>query len=132
MANAKALKLPRSERGDHSLAVAATTLTAGDSGKTFMWNHATAFLFTLPAVQKSQKGIFYNFIINTAATSGTGHGIDPASVDQIVAPGLTAADGKYVVFLTGSDAVGNGFRLVSDGTDGWFMTALTGTVNRES
>ncbi len=132
MANANALKFPRTERGDVSVATAAATLKASDSGKTFVWNSATAFNFTLPAVQKSQKGIFYHFIVNTAATSGTGHGVSPASVDKIVAPGVTATDDKDIYFATASDAVGNGFTLVSDGVDGWFVQTINGTVTQEA
>jgi|TARA_R110000824_G_scaffold10267_1_gene45449 hypothetical protein len=132
MANAKALKLPRSERGDFTAAAAATTLTAGDSGKTFAWNHATALLFTLPAVQKSQKGIFYHFIVNIAATSGTGHGVSPASVDKIIAPGVTATDDKDIYFATAADYVGDGFTLISDGTDGWYIQSQNGTIVQES
>lgn len=132
MGNAKTLKIPRTERGDVTVATAAATLTAADSGKTFVWNSATAFTFTLPPVQKSQKGVFFHFIVNTAATGGTGHGVSPASVDKIVAPGITAADDKDVYFATASDAVGNGFTLVSDGVDGWFVRAINGTLTQES
>ena len=132
MANAKVLKFPRTERGDFTASTAAVTLKASDSGRTFAWNSATAFNFNLPAVQKSQKGIFYHFIVNTAATSGTGHGVSPASVDKIVAPGITAADNKDVYFATASDAVGNGFTLVSDGVDGWFVRAINGTLTQEA
>lgn len=132
MANAKALKFPRTERGEFSAKTAAYTLKPSDSGTTFAWNSATAFNFTLPPVQKSQKGIFYHFIVNTAATSGTGHGVTPASVDKIVGPGITAADDKDVYFATASDAVGNGFTLVSDGVDGWFIRTINGTPTRET
>jgi hypothetical protein len=132
MANANALKFPRTERGTFSAKTAAYTLKASDSGSTFAWNSATAFNFTLPAVQKSQKGIFFHFIVNTAATSGTGHGVTPAAVDKIVAPGITAADDKDVYFATASDAVGNGFTLVSDGVDGWFVREINGTLTQEA
>jgi hypothetical protein len=132
MGNANSLKFPRTERGDYSAKTAAATLTPSDSGKTFAWNSATAFNFTLPPVQKSQKGIFYHFIIQTAATSGTGHSVTPNSVDKIVAPGITAADAKYVYFATAQDAAGNGFTLVSDGVDGWFVQAINGTLTRET
>jgi hypothetical protein len=132
MANAKALKFPRTERGTFSAKTAAYTLKASDSGSTFAWNSATAFNFTLPAVQKSQKGIFFHFIVNTAATSGTGHGVTPDAADKIVAPGITAADDKDVYFATASDAVGNGFTLVSDGVDGWFVREINGTLTQEA
>lgn len=134
MANAKALKFPRTERGDYSAKTAAYTLKASDSGTTFAWNSSTNFKFTLPAVQKSQKGIFFHFIVTTAATtaSSNGHGVTPNANDKIVAPGVTAADAKYVYFDSSSDAVGNGFTLVSDGVDGWFVRAINGTLTRET
>lgn len=132
MANANALKFPRTQRGDFSASTAAATLTATDSGKTVAWNSATSFNFTLPAVQKSQKGIFFHFIVNTAATSGTGHGVTPAAVDKITAPGITATDDKDIYFATAGDAVGNGFTLVSDGVDGWFVQKINGTVSQEA
>ena len=113
MGNANSLKFPRTERGDYSAKTAAYTLLPSDSGKTFAWNSSTNFKFTLPPVQKSQKGIFYHFVVATAAStaSSNGHGITPNSVDKIVAPGVTAADAKYVYFDSSSDAVGNGFTL---------------------
>lgn len=128
----KRVKYPPRQRGEKLDKSAAYTLKNSDSGKVCKWNSATAFTFTLPPVQKTAKGVFFDFVIQTAATSGTGHGVSPASVDKIMGPGLTAADDKDVYFATAGDAVGNGFRLVSDGVDGWDMCFLNGTLTRES
>ncbi|NBP86002.1 MAG: hypothetical protein EBU54_12745 [Mycobacteriaceae bacterium] len=128
----KRIKSPRRERGDYAAKTAAYTLKSSDSGTIYKWNSATAFTFQLPPVQKALKGVFYDFIIQTAATGGTGHGISPAAVDKIFAPGVTATDDKDIYFATAADAVGNGFRLVSDGVDGWHLIALNGTISQEA
>jgi len=126
------IKTPRRERGDYATKTAAYTIKSSDSGTLFKWNSATAFTFTLPAVARALKGVFFDFIVQTAATSGTGHGVSPAAADKIYAPGITEADDKDIFFATASDAVGNGFRLVSDGVDGWHVSAQNGTISRES
>lgn len=128
----KRIKSPRRERGDYAAKTAAFSLKSSDSGTIYKWNSATAFLFTLPPVQKALKGVFFDFIIQTAATSGTGHGVSPAAADKIFAPGVTATDNKDIYFATAGDAVGNGFRLVSDGVDGWHLIFQNGTLTQES
>lgn len=128
----KRIKSPRRERGDYAAKTAAFSLKSSDSGTIYKWNSATAFIFQLPPVQTALKGVFYDFIIQTAATSGTGHAVSPAAVDKIFAPGVTATDNKDIYFATASDAVGNGFRLVSDGVDGWHLIALNGTISQEA
>ena len=128
----KRIKSPRRERGDFAAKTAAYTLKSSDSGTIFKWNSTTAFNFTLPPVQKALKGVFFDFIIQTAATSGTGHGVSPAAVDKIFAPGVTATDDKDIYFATAGDAVGNGFRLVSDGVDGWHLIFQNGTISQEA
>lgn len=127
----KRIKSPRRERGDYAAKTAAFTLKSSDSGTIFKWNAAASFNYTLPAVQKALKGVFFDFIIQTAATSGTGHGVTPAAVDKIFAPGVTATDDKDIYFATAGDAVGNGFRLISDGVDGWHVIAQNGTLSQE-
>lgn len=128
----KRVKFPPRQRGEKSVQTAAYTLKNSDSGKVCKWNSATAFNFNLPPVQKSAKGVFFDFVIQTAATGGTGHGVSPASVDKIFTPGQTATDNKDVYFATAGDAVGNGFRLVSDGVDGWDLYFLNGTLSQEA
>lgn len=128
----KRIKSPRRERGDYAAKTAAYTLKNDESGTIFKWNSATAFNFTLPPVQKALKGVFFDFIVSTAATSGTGHGVSPNANDKVFAPGVTATDDKDIYFDTASDAVGNGFRLISDGVDGWHLVHLNGTIAQEA
>lgn len=128
----KRIKSPRRERGDYAAKTADFSLKSSDSGTIYKWNSATAFNFSLPPAQKALKGVFFDFIIQTAATSGTGHGVSPAAVDKIFAPGVTATDDKDIYFAEASDAVGNGFRLVSDGVDGWHLIFLNGTISQEA
>jgi len=132
MAKITGIKEPTRLRGDYVDASSATTLKASDSGKTVWWNSATAVTVTLPPVLKHQKGVFFDFIIRTAATSGTGHGVSPDANDKVWTPGATPTDNKDVYFATAGDAVGNGFRLTSDGVDGWILTALNGTLSQEA
>jgi len=135
MANAKGIKNPPTQRGDVITATAAYTLKNSDSGKICKWNAAAGFNFNLPPVQKAFKGVFYDFIIATAATS-VGHGVSPNANDTIFNPAGAATDNKDVVFAHGSDKVGLGFRLVSDGVDGWHMIHLydddTAALTQES
>jgi len=128
----KRIKSPRRERGDFAAKTAAYTLKSSDSGTIYKWNSATSFVFQLPPVQKALKGVFFDFVVQTAATGGTGHAVSPDSADKIFAPGVTATDNKDIYFATASDAVGNGFRLVSDGVDGWHLIFLNGTLSQEA
>ena len=133
MANiSKTVKFPPRQRGDIEVKTAAYTLKDSDSGKTFVWNSATSFNFTLPPVQKASKGVFFNFIIRTAATSGTGHGVNPNSVDLVQGATATGVDNKDVYFATASDAIGNGFTLISDGVTGYQAVAINGTLAQEA
>lgn len=133
MGNAKALKRPAVTAGFTPVVkkTAAYTVKNSESGTLFKWNSATAFNFTLPPASKVAAGVFFDFSIETAATSGTGHGVSPNSVDKIFGVG-TPTDDKDVYFATAGDAVGNGFRLVSDGVDGWHLINRFGTLTQES
>lgn len=133
MANAKALKRPAKTAGFTPVVkkTAAFTLRNSDSGTLFKWNSATAFLFTLPPVKTTQAGIYFDFSIETAASSGTGHGVSPNSADKFFGVD-TPTDDKDIYFATAGDAVGNGFRLVSDGVDGWHVINVVGTLTQES
>jgi len=128
----KRIKFPPRQRGDVEVKTAAYTLKDSDSGKTFVWNSAVSFNFTLPPVKKTSKGVFFTFVIRTAATSGTGHGVNPASVDKVAGATATAVDDKDVYFATASDAIGNGFTLISDGVDGYQAVSINGTLAQEA
>lgn len=136
MARAKGIKNPPTQRGDVITATAAYTLKNSDSGKICKWNAAAGFNFNLPPVQKAFKGVFYDFIIMTAATSNAGHGVSPNANDTVYNPAGTPTDNKDVYFATAADKVGLGFRLTSDGVNGWHMTHLydddTAALTQES
>ncbi len=132
MASARHLKQPEKETGNVSVKTAAYTIKESESGTTFVWNSATAFNFTLPAVKPRNKGIFFDFIIRTAATSGTGHGVSPNANDLVDGATATGVDDKDVYFATASDAIGNGFRLVSNGSTGWQAKHINGTLAQEA
>lgn len=128
----RSVKDPAKLRGQYITATAAYTLKNSDSGKVCQWNSTTAFNFNLPPVQKALRGVYFDFIVTTAASSGTGHGVSPNAVDKVFTPGATWTDNKDVYFATAGDAVGNGFRLTSDGVDGWILTGLHGTLSQEA
>ena len=128
----KRLKTPARQRGDIEVATAAYTIKDSESGKVFVWNSATSFNFTLPPVNKSSKGVFFHFVIRTAATGGTGHGVSPNANDKVAGATATAVDDKDVYFATAGDAIGNGFTLISDGVDGWQAVNISGTLSQEA
>jgi len=135
MGNAKALKRPAVVAGFTPVVkkTAAYTVKNSDAGSLFKWNSATAFVFSLPPVKKTAAGVYFDFSIETAATSGTGHGVSPDSNDKVFGvAGATPTDNKDVYFATAGDAIGNGFRLISDGVDGWHVVALDGTLSQEA
>jgi hypothetical protein len=128
----KTLKFPIRRRGNRITATAVYSLKASESGSLCEWNSTTGFNFNLPKVTPELKGVFYTFVIKTAATSGTGHGVSPNAVDQIRVPGATPTDNKDLLFVTATDAVGNGFTIECDGKDGWFAYDLMGTFSQEA
>lgn len=128
----KQFKLPNRRVGKVITATAAYTLKNSESGAVCEWNSATAFNFNLPPVRPENKGVYYTFVIKTAATGGTGHGVSPNSVDQVRVPGQTPTDNKDAYFATAGDAVGNGFTVESDGRTGWLLYAINGTVAQEA
>lgn len=133
MGNAKAIKRPAVVAGFTPVVkkTAAYTVKNSESGTLFKWNDAAAFNFTLPPVKTTAAGVFFDFSIETAATSGVGHGVSPASVDKFFGVD-TPTDDKDIYFATAGDAVGNGFRLVSDGVDGWHVINRFGTLTQEA
>jgi len=126
MGNAKALKRPAVTAGFTPVVkkTAAYTVKNSESGTLFKWNSATSFDFTLPPVKKTAAGVYFDFAVETLTTSG-GHGVVPNSVDKIFFASKT--DGQSVVISAATDAVGDGFRLVSDGVDGWHLVFGRGT-----
>ncbi len=132
MATAKNVKSPDKQSGKVSVKTATYTIKESESGTLFKWNSATSFNFELPKVRAHNKGMYFDFVIKTAATSGTGHGISPKSDDLIEGATATGVDDKDVYFAMASDAIGNGFRAVSNGTTGYDLCFISGTLAQQA
>lgn len=101
------------------------TVTAAQSGTTFLLNSTTEFATTLPAVE---RGLTYTFIVKSAP-SGADYTIVTASganvIQGLVIGGGTgadipAADEDTISFKDGQGAVGDWVMLVCDGTN-WYV-----------
>ena len=102
---------------------AAQTLTAADSGKTFILSAAAGATITLPALK---SGIHFKFIVGSAFAT-TDWIIDSAEGDNI--EGLLIVNGASVVasgedqinFVNSAETVGDHVEFACDGTN-WFVT----------
>ena len=102
---------------------AAQTLTAADSGKTFILSAAAGATITLPALK---SGIHFKFIVGSAFAT-TDWIIDSAEGDNI--EGLLIVNGAAVVasgedqinFVNSAETVGDHVEFACDGTN-WFVT----------
>jgi hypothetical protein len=103
------------------------TLTAADSGKTFIVT-GTDKVATLPP---TDDGLRFTFIVG-AASATTGLQISPNSVDKIMTNGITPADDKDYINTAATDAVGDMVTVVGDGLDGWYVTNKVGTWARQA
>lgn len=102
---------------------AAKTLTAADSGKTFILKAAAGATVVLPALK---AGVHFKFIIGSAFAT-TNWVIDSAEGDNI--EGLLIVDGESVSasgedqinFVNSAETVGDHVEFSCDGTN-WFVT----------
>jgi hypothetical protein len=102
---------------------AAATLTAADSGTTYILKAAEGKTITLPALK---SGINFKFIVGSAFDT-TDWIIDSAEGDNI--EGLLIVDGDAVVaagedqinFVNSAETVGDHVELICDGTN-WYVT----------
>jgi hypothetical protein len=109
------------------VSTADTTLTAADSGNTYI-SGAADLVFTLPA---TVAGLTYTFVADTLSST-TGLSISPNASDQLRGNGFTAADDKDAINTAATDAVGDSMTIVGNGTTGWMITNVTGTWAREA
>jgi hypothetical protein len=113
-----------------------TTLTAADSGKTFILNNATGEAITLPAV--TNTGWYAKFIVGAAfatdnwtITSAAGDDIEGALMVASTVVDVDAAD--VLTFVASAENIGDWVTVQSDGTywyaDGRALTtgAITAT-----
>ena len=104
---------------DQETLTAARTLTASDSGKTFLLP-AAGKAITLPAVT---AGVYFKFICSVTATSDWTiiNGLDKVFGTCMVASTVVACDAKDIITLVTAKFVPGDFvTLESDGTK-WFV-----------
>ncbi len=107
---------------------ASTTLTPEDDGALIVFNSTTSIIVTLPA---TEKNVEFEFYVQLATTGGVGHAISPNANDKIFAPGFTAADDKDAINTQATSAIGDAFRVVGDGSVGWYGYIDGGVWARE-
>lgn len=105
------------------------TVTAEDSGKTFLANGSATITFTLPS---TALGLIYRFVVMQLPGSGVGTSISPAAADKIIGNGFTATDDKDAINTAASDALGDMIEVTGDGDLGWYITLVKGTWAREA
>ncbi len=110
---------------------ASFTVSDGDDGKHFVFDSTTAITATLPAVSADNKGMKVKFTIKQLPGSGA-HKVSPNAADKIMGNGFTPADDKDAEFTAASDRVGDTATFESDGVDGWFISDVEGTIDRQS
>ncbi len=103
------------------------TLTAADSGKTFIAN-AVDLVVTLPA---TRAGLTYTFIVR-AVSATTGLQISPQPLDMIMGGAFALADDKDAINTAATDVLGDGVTVVGDGNDGWYLQNIVGTWARQA
>ena len=110
---------------------AATTLTAKDSGKTFMLNLAGGFTVTLPTMGPGINGWAAKFIVKTAPTTAyilaavtadadTIKGNLNSSTGQTAAMDFETAGGDQVNFVANQAVAGDYIDLTTDGVN-WYV-----------
>lgn len=103
------------------------TLTAADSGKTYVAN-AADLVFTLPA---TAKDLIYRFVVKTLSAT-TGLSVSPVAADKIMGNGFTSANDKDAINTAATDREGDMIEVVGDGVDGWYISAVIGTWARQA
>lgn len=106
-----------------------TTLTEGDSGKTFLIG-TDALTITLPA---TVAGVTYTFI-NSGADGNNIITISPNASDAIHGTitlaasvvELSGTDNKDLINTKATATTGNSVTLMGDGSAGWYVTSSTG------
>jgi len=110
-------------------ATASFTVGAEDSGVTYLIAN-NSLVATLPA---TAAGLQYRFIMTTAGLSTAtqaGFKIKPVTADAINGNGLTSVDGDRLRCAATADREGDFVSVIADGSDGWFITSISGTWNK--
>jgi len=106
------------------------TMAIADNNTTYIAD-AVDLTITLPAVATVGANVRVEAIVATVSAI-TGLSISPAAADAIHGGGLTSVDDKDLINTAATDAEGDSVSLVSDGVDGWFITAINGTWAKEA
>lgn len=107
-----------------NLAAASQTLTAAQSGQTFVG--VVDAVFTLPAAATVGAGVHY-YIVTGVASGGTGLVVTANGADDIFAAGVDTAAGGSITNSGATDAIGDNVHLVSDGVSRWVGVSARGT-----
>lgn len=104
---------------------AAQTLTAADSGKTYILSAAAGATITLPALK---SGVHFKFIIGaTFATSNwvvaSAEGSNVQGVLIVNGASVDAADEDQINFVATAETVGDHIEIICDGTD-WYVSGV--------
>lgn len=102
---------------------AATTLTAADSGKTYLLNLTAGFAVTLPA---PASGLKFKFILSAAITGDmtvVTNGGDNVIQGTIIVNGASVigSNEDTITFANAAETVGDYIELESDGTNWWIV-----------
>lgn len=114
--------------GNVTTLTAASTLTAAQSGSTFLLNSATEFVTTLPT---PAAGLRYTFIVKAAPASASYTVVTASSANIIKGFATNAAgaavtplgDGDTITFVDSQAVAGDQVTVISDGTS-WFMSGF--------
>ena len=104
---------------------AAATLTAADSGKTYILSAAEGATITLPALK---SGVHFKFVVGAAfATSNwvvaSAEGSNVQGVLIVNGASVDAADEDQINFVATAETVGDHIELICDGTD-WYVSGV--------
>ncbi len=123
------LNLSPQSTGGGEVLIAAKTLVAGDSGKTFYLNLAGGFATTLPA---PSMGLKFKFVVNTAPTTAYTvvtassanviHG-QVSSAEDAAGSVACAASSDTISFVANKAIKGDWVSVESDGTS-WFVQGM--------
>jgi hypothetical protein len=121
------------QRENKTTIAAAATLTAADSGSTYILDAAGGATVTLPALA---DGLEFTFVVG-AAFASTNWVIDSAEGDNIngfvidmgaTPAGVVASGEDQVNFVAAAETIGDWVKLVADsGNSQWLLSGMCGT-----
>lgn len=111
---------------------AAKTITAAESGKTFILNSGTAFITTLPS---PAAGLHFKFVVGATPPSGGNHTVVTASNATIIQGSVevagavvVGADEDTISFVDGGNS-GDWAYVISDGTN-WYVSGMAAATGK--